>query len=480
MKLEELRENLVKLNGQAHDLLARAEAEKRDLTVEETEEFDRILAESDRTKQNIERLEAFERQTEDLRQGTGRRSEPEAPAGRQQQTQEDVDDATGNGGGRYLQPKILNRVGRDGNPRVPAQYDRDRGNGGFRSLGEMAFHVARACRSGGITDPRLERLASATTYGSEGSGADGGFAVPVDFRTAIMEAVMGEDSLLPRCDQITVSGNTFTCPYDMTTPWQSTGGVQAYWDGEAAAATQSKPALEERTIKLNKIRALVPMTEELLEDASAMDAYLRRKAPTKIAFKISLAILQGTGVGQPLGLLNSPALVTVSKEGSQVADTLVANNVIKMYSRMYAPSRSKAVWLINQDLEPQLLKLSIPGTDNTGNAVTGWGGLVYLPANGLSGSPFGTLFGRPVIPTQACETLGDLGDIFFADLSQYLALLKSGPNPRVDVSMHLWFDQDLAAFKFVLRMGGMPWWSSAISARDGSATYSPFVTLESR
>ncbi len=88
--------------------------------------------------------------------------------------------------------------------------------------------------------------------------------------------------------------------------------------------------------------------------------------------------------------------------------------------------------------------------------------------------------GRPVIPSQACETIGDKGDIFFADFSQYLLLLKSGVNPRIETSMHLWFDQDLTAFKFVLRVGGIPWWSTTQPARDGSATYSPFVTLEAR
>jgi HK97 family phage major capsid protein len=172
--------------------------------------------------------------------------------------------------------------------------------------------------------------------------------------------------------------------------------------------------------------------------------------------------------------------VSVAKETSQVADTLIANNIIKMYSRMVPSSVQNAVWLINPDIYPQLFKLSIAGTDNTGNAVTGWGGMVYTPANGFAGAPFGTLFGRPVIPTQAMETLGDYGDIAFVDLSQYLLLLKSGPNPKVDVSMHLWFDQDVTAYRFVLRIGGIPWWDAPVSARDGSSTYSPFVALAER
>lgn len=459
-KLDELRERLATLNTEAQDIRSHAEGEKRDFTVEETEQLDDIMGSFDRTKSDIERLERLGTQTETLNAPTGRKTQPDAPANLASQDPEAA------------------AAARKSSPRISAQLHGSK-NGGFQSLGEFGFHVARYYRNNGQMDPRLDRLA-ATTYGNETSGTDGGFAVPPDFRSTIMEAVMGEESLLSRCDQITVSGNSFTSPVDMTTPWQSSGGIQAYWGSEAATKTQSKPSLEERNVKLNKLYALVPMTDELLEDASAMDAYLRRKAPEAIAFKASLAILQGSGSGQPLGVLNSPALVSVAKETGQVADTIVGNNILKMYSRMYAPSRSKAVWVINQDIEPQLLKLSVPGTDNTGNAVTGWGGLVYMPANGLSSSPFATLFGRPVIPSQAAETLGDKGDILFVDFSQYLVILKGGPNPKVDISIHLWFDQDVTAFRFVLRLGGMPWWSAPIAARDGSNTYSPLITLDER
>jgi HK97 family phage major capsid protein len=467
-KILELRERLQSLNAEAHEIRATAEAAKRDLSSEEAKKLDAILDEFDRCREDIDRLEKLELQTGLLSQPQGRKTEPDQPS---QPLQPD-------GQGGVEQPRPAGRKRSD--ITVPASYAVGPKNGGFASLGEMAYYVARACMKGGALDPRLERLAAATIYGSEASGSDGGFAVPPDFRTAIMEMVMGEESLLSLCDQITVSGNTFSAPVDATTPWQTSGGIQAYWGGEGEVKTQSKPALEERTTRLNKIFSLVPLTEELLEDASAMDSYLRRKAPEKIAFKLNLAIVQGDGVGKPLGILNSPSIVSVAKETGQVADTLIANNVIKMYSRMYGPLRSGAVWLVNQDVEPQLHKLSVPGTDNTGNAATGWGGLVYLPAGGLAGSPFGTLYGRPVIPTQACETLGDKGDIIFVNLSQYLVLLKSGTNPRVETSIHIWFDQDLVAFRFVLRVGGTPWWGAAVSARDGNNSYSWAVVLDER
>lgn len=476
-RVDELRERLGVVHGAAKQLEKKAEDEQRDLTVEEAAELDSLLGQFDRLKSDVERLEKLGKQTEEFYAGTGRKTEADRPRVME-------DDPVEEGQGKVsLSPRP--GPGKDPRERVPAQLAASHPkNWNFRSMGDFALSVKRACLNRGSPwEDRLvlsERLASVSTWGSEGVGSEGGFAVPPDFRTQVMEMVLGEASLAGMCDQITVSGNSFSAPIDMTTPWQTTGGVQAYWGSEGGTKSQSKPLLEEINVKLNKVYALVPMTDELLEDATAMDGYLRRKAPQKIAYKVTEAILQGNGVGKPLGLLNSPALVSVAKETSQVADTLIARNIIKMYSRLYAPERSGAIWVINQDVEPYLQQLSLPGLDNDGNASANWGSHVYLPANGLSGSPYATLYGRPVIPTQACETLGDQGDIFFFNPKQYLLLLKGGTNPKVDVSMHLWFDQDLTAFRFVLRVGGMPWWSGPISARDGSATYSPYVTLDAR
>jgi HK97 family phage major capsid protein len=473
--LEALQQRLLEINEQANDLRSQAEAEKRDVTEDEAARLDALLDESDRVARNIERLERLQAQTEGLRRGTGRKTAPDAPA-----NQSDPDDpeppAPRNGGRQPLNTNGNDHGGRTPPPRVPAEVRQT--NGGFRSLGDFALAVRVACCPGGQMDRRLERLAP-TTWAGESSGEAGGYMVPADFRTAVMTKIMGEASLLPRTDQITISGNTLTIPRDTTAPW-STSGIRAYWGSEGALKTQSRPGLDTMSLRLHKVYALVPVTDELAEDAPAMDSFLRRKAPEAIDFAINLAILQGTGSNQPLGVLNSPALVTVAKETSQLADTLVALNVIKMWSRLYAGNRSTAIWSVHQDVETMLHTMSLPGRDNTGAFVTGWGTHVYMPAGGLSGSPYATLFGRPVIPTQACETLGDLGDIILWDPQAYLSVLKAGTNPRVDVSMHLWFDYDVTAYRFVLRMTGQPWWEAAVSPRDGSNTLSPYVTLAER
>ena len=66
-------------------------------------------------------------------------------------------------------------------------------------------------------------------------------------------------------------------------------------------------------------------------------------------------MINGTGAGQPLGLLNADATISVAKETGQAAATVLSENIFGMWARLHAPRRQNAVWLINQEIEPQLM-----------------------------------------------------------------------------------------------------------------------------
>jgi len=319
----------------------------------------------------------------------------------------------------------------------------------------------------------------AATYVNEGVGTEGGFLVPPDFRARLTELVMGEDSLLARTDQQTASGNTWTAPADEATPW-GTSGIQAYWDGEGDQLTASKPAFNQLSLRLNRLTALVKVSDEMLEDAPGLESYLMSKAPAVINFKVNHALINGTGAGQPLGILKAPCLVTVAKETSQANYTVRAKNIMDMWARLYAPYRAGAVWLINQDLEAALPFMGALVTTPDGTTAAGGAGLVYMPPGGLSGAQYGTILGRPVIPTEACSSIGVLGDVILAALPQYLTVTKAGASIRTDISMHLYFDYALMAFRFIFRLAGQPWLSAPIARASGSNTLSSFVTLAAR
>lgn len=469
-RVAELRQELLELNEQAQVIQNTADADNsRALTEDEQNDLNRIFARFSEVEQEIERREMIANQTAQLRQSAGRMAQAQ-----------DAGDGNTQGQGATGLTQPASRIIRPGSaaaakPRVGVVFT-DKGKWGWRNMGEFAQAVRAGANKGAELDPRLVMNAP-TTYSQEGIGADGGFLVPPDFRTSIWEKVNGEDSLLSRTDQNTTSKNSMVLPKDEGTAWDTTNGIQAYFEGEASLFTQSKIQLKDMTVRLNKLTSLVPVTDELLEDAPGLDSYLRKKVGEKFDFKLNLKIVQGTGAGEPLGIMNAASLVSVAKESGQTADTLVAANIMNMWARLYGPCRRNAVWLINQDIEPQLFKMSF-NILNASGAIVG-GVPVYLPANGLSASPYATLMGRPVIPTQACETVGDKGDIILVDLSQYMTLYKAG-GIKTDVSMHLWFDYDVLAFRFIFRVTGQPWWAAAISPRDGDNTLSWAVTLDER
>ena len=381
--------------------------------------------------------------------------------------------------GRQTEPDMTADDIRDGNIHRPynvvqrpaygtAAHTTEKETWGFKNLGDFAQSVRAA--KGVTADPRLIKNAPAT-YGTEGIGADGGFAVPPQFMAEIWDKIAGEDSLLGLTNQVAIQGNYLIIPKDETSAWDSSGGIQAYWESEAGQLTESKPLLENTTLRTNKLTALIPVSNELMEDAPSMDVHLRRKTPEKFDYKLQDAFINGSGVGQPLGVLNSGCLVSAPKGSGQAADTILYENIISMWSRLYAPCRKNAVWLINQDCEEQLLQMAWEGSSTSVPA--------YLPSAGASSSPYSTLLGRPVIPIQSCKTVGDKGDILLCDFSQYLTVIKGG-GLRTDVSMHLYFDYDVLAYRFILRMTGQPWWRTYITPANGSNYLSCFVSLDER
>ncbi len=336
---------------------------------------------------------------------------------------------------------------------------------GFAHYGEFCMAVHAAGKPGAHVDDRLLIGAAPTTYGNEGAGADGAFAIPPQFSSNIRDLATEEDAILPMTDNDPISGNSMAYPTDETTAW-GTDGIRAYWEGEADQATQTKPKLGLKTLRLRKLIALVPMTDELMSDAPALGSHLTKKTGESIRFKTNDSFFVGDGSGTPLGIANAGSLVTQAKETSQTADTINATNLAKMYARQLNPTR--AVWHLNPDAFPQLPLLTISNQP-----------VWTAPGNGFTNAPGGLLLGRPVFFNESCTTVGDLGDIYFADWMGYKTITKQG---GIDfaTSIHLYFDYDVQAFRAIFRVDGAPSLAAAVSPKNGATTRSCFVTLAAR
>jgi HK97 family phage major capsid protein len=434
--ISQYRDDIKALMKRAADIQVKAEAEKRNLTVDEVAAIKDLNSEVKKLSDMVSAME----ENESLRIAM---EAPSAPM------------------------TVEKRL-------TISQVQNDRSGDRFKSLGEQMLAVVNAGSPERKVDPRLFNAAASGL--NETVGSDGGFLVQQDFTNDLLQDLIKTGILAPKCRQQPISGPANGIKIngvDETSRASSRfGGIIGYWASEAEEKTKSKPKFRKIELNLQKLIGLCYATDELLADAAALEGFIRQAFPSEFGFLVDDAIIRGTGAGQPLGILNAGCLVSVAKEAGQAADTIVAENVEKMWSRMFPTSLPRAEWYINQMCYPQLFQMSHS---------VGTGGIpVFLPPGGLSASPYGQLFGRPVTPIEQCSALGDVGDIIFADMNGYILAQKGGI--QSDVSIHVRFIYDESVFRFVLRVDGQPVRASALTPYKGGsgATQSHFITLSER
>lgn len=305
--------------------------------------------------------------------------------------------------------------------------------------------------------------------------ADGGYFVETDHAAELYKLMIEQSVYASKCRRIAVSENANGLTMNAVAETSRVtghrwGGVNAFWLEEAGLKTAAAPKFRRIELKLKKLAALCYLTDELLQDASALQGIVTQAFQEEFSWLIDEAIATGAGGGEPLGIQGHPSLVTVNMEPGQAGtNTILYENIVNMYTRMLASSMPRAEWFINQDVLPQLYTMAL---------AVGFGGVpVYLPAGMASVTPYGTLMGRPVNVTEHNATIGNVGDIGFMDLSQYLLIEKGGLQQAS--SIHVRFLNDETVLRFVIRIDGQPLPNSAITPASGSAnTLSPFIVLQ--
>jgi HK97 family phage major capsid protein len=328
--------------------------------------------------------------------------------------------------------------------------------------GEKSGNRAQAQRMGEL------RNAFSSTIPSEG-----GFLIPEEFRAELLRVALQSAIVRPRARVIPMAAPRIKFPMiDSTSNASSVfGGIIGYWSEEGGTLTASSARFGAITLDAQKLTGYTELPNELLADSAiSVGAFVDQTFPEALAWFEDNAFTRGTGVGEPLGFLSAgnTAQVSVTKESGQAADTIVWENLIKMYSRMLPTSLGSAVWLAHIDTFPELATMALS---------VGTGGAPVWLTDGTTGSPM-SILGRPVIFTEKMETLGDAGDIAFVDLSYYL--IGDRQQMSAMTSEHFKFSTDTTAYRIIQRVDGRPWLKSAITPHKGSNTLSPFVKLAAR
>ena len=292
---------------------------------------------------------------------------------------------------------------------------------------------------------------------------EGGYLVDQEFSRTLITKMMQNGALARGVDRIPIGAGYNGIKFNGTLYDRRDGHhtVNVYRILEACEKTKSTPKFERLSCDLEKLVGLYYATDELLQDSPALAAMVSSWFGSEFAYKLDYELLHGAGTTECLGVLNSAALVTIERNDAGEVD---ANDVARMYSRMYPASIGRAEWFVSSSVLPQLIGMTI-GTQP-----------VWLPPSGLAASPYGSLFGRPINVSEVCPVLGATGDIGFFDMSEYMLIEKGGV--QAQSSIHVKFVYDETCFRFVLRNNGLPKWSRTLYPNQGTDQVSPWVVLE--
>ena len=351
----------------------------------------------------------------------------------------------------------------------PADRQLER-QGGFKTEREFLLAVMEAGR--GKFDKRLESLKVKTAGSDEASTASdpyGGFLVPSGFVPQPLQIDPEADPMGAMTRKIPMGNPIVKIPARVDKDHTSSvsGGLVVTRRAETLEGTSSRIKYEQVTLEAHSLFGLSYASEELLTDSPiSFAALLQAGFSDQFISHIIDERLNGTGVGEYLGVMNSPCLVSVAKVTGQAADTIVYDNVLAMRARCWG--YGKAIWLANHDCAEELMKL---------NQQVGTGGVVVWQPSAREDHP-DVLLGRPLVFTEYCKTLGDQGDIVLGNWGEYLE--GQYQSQMSDESVHVRFVNHERTFKFWLRNAGAPWWRSALTPKRSTRTLSPFVTLDAR
>ncbi|MCT2591144.1 phage major capsid protein [Streptomyces sp. N2-109] len=301
--------------------------------------------------------------------------------------------------------------------------------------------------------------------------SDGGFLIPETLRSELLKVALETALVRPRARVVPME--TLRVPFpsiDSTTNVGSVyGGITGFWTEEGARLQESKPRFGRVVLDAKKLTAYTEVPSELLSDSIvSLSMFIDQMFPEALAFFEDQAFLNGSGVGEPLGVLNGAAAVSVARG---TANTIAFTDVISMYARMLPQSMSRAVWVASIDSFPQLASMSFTPDGGTVPVSP----MQWLNNGQLIGAPPMTLLGRPVVFTEKVPALGGAGDLSLVDFGFYLIGDRQAMQARQSDDFK--FDTDEVAFRIIERIDGRPWLQSPITPANGGNSLSPIVKL---
>lgn len=428
--LKALREKRTKLVAEMRGIIETAETEDRDLTAEETTDYDAKKAELDQLDVRIERAQALET-------------------------------------AQAAETAIIPAAGRGNGPQPPLRGTEARKE--FENFGEFLAAVR--------FNPNDQRLTFVEGVGAAEDGEEiraelrmdndtqGGFMVPPQLRTTIMKVEPQDALVRPRAFVIPAGSppdSAVTVPaLDQTgdgTDGSMFGGVEVQWIGEGEEKPETDATLRQITLSPHEVAGFTTVTDKLLRNWQAASAFVEQLLRGAVSAAEDYAFLRGNGIAKPLGVINSGAMKYINRA---VANQVAYADLVGMVARFLMRGGSP-VWSMAQSVLPQLTLMTDPE-----------GHYIWKPdaRDGFAG----TLLGYPVRWNNRAPALGTKGDVTLNDFSHYL--IKDGSGPFVAASEHVKFTSNKTVIKIFFNVDGAPWLTAPIKEENGYEV-SPFVGLD--
>jgi HK97 family phage major capsid protein len=283
------------------------------------------------------------------------------------------------------------------------------------------------------------RMASAEARAlSKGTATAGGNTVKTSFYDQLVDHLIEVSGIMQAGPTVlnTDSGESIQIP---TTTAHSSAAIVA----EAAAIGASDPAFAQRTLGAYKYGILLQLSTELLTDTSVdLEGYLAMELGRALGNGFGAHAITGTGGGtQPTGVVTSAS--TGVTGGTGVVGAFTADNLIDLHFSVIAPYRNSksCAWMMKDSTLGSVRKLK----DSAGY-------YLFSPAATV-GAP-DTLLGKPIVtdPNVAAPALS-AKSVIFGDFSRYFVRMVNGI--RLERSTDYAFNTDQVTWRALLRADGI-------------------------
>lgn len=321
----------------------------------------------------------------------------------------------------------------------------------------------------------LRKLQARTITGETTNAANAEVLLPLQQVASIFTVPVTVDGIISTAQRYTVSGRTLRIPYlvqdgsnNVNRPMASIANVTIV--GEAAEKPEREPKFEERLLTVFKYAAYTEFSDEMLADdfTGDLSPTVQNSIGSTIMNKINEDFtFDGTGTSMPLGAFNdnNAALYKVTRK---TQNAFKVEDAFEMYARHVMGPNSR--WYIHPSVLPQLMSLTLSGTT-----------LVTF-IQSLTGAPQMQLLGIPVVVTPLVALLGSQGDVCLGNGAFFAMALRQALT--VESSIHYRFRNDVTAYRFYARAGGIPIPTGLYSYKRNTTTsaneynISPFVVLD--